>query len=47
MKWLEKPVLRALAVATAGGALLGLGVWRGVVEPHDGWVLLGRLLLGP
>lgn len=48
MKWLEKRVLvRVLAVATAAGAWLGLGVWLGVVEPRDGLVLLGRLLLAP
>lgn len=48
MKWPEKPVLvRALAVAIAAGAWLGLGVWLGVVEPRDGLVLLGRVLLAP
>lgn len=48
MRWREKLVLvRALAAATAGGALLGLGVWLGVVEPRDGLALVGRLLLGP
>lgn len=48
MKWLEKPVLvRALVVATAAGAWLGLGVWLGVVEQRDVLVLLGRVLLGP